>query len=145
VDALLDRHGDVAALRIVAAVLRRAGSRFAAGQVRRAVARGIERGGSHLMAFAAPARWLLVTLDQKRLLAPLWCLFLDGQALPLGRYARLDEVLAAAVSHMGMGSLEHVAMSEEAKLHGHWAPIGTRAPCCCDENQSVRERLLDID
>jgi hypothetical protein len=31
----------------------------------------------------------------------LWCLFLDGQALPIGRYARLEEALAAAVSHMG--------------------------------------------
>jgi len=30
----------------------------------------------------------------------LWCVFLDGQALPIGRYARLEEALAAAVSHM---------------------------------------------
>ena len=30
----------------------------------------------------------------------LWCLFLDGQALPIGRYARLEEALAAAMSHM---------------------------------------------
>jgi hypothetical protein len=29
----------------------------------------------------------------------LWCLFLNGQALPIGRYARL-EALAAAISHM---------------------------------------------
>jgi hypothetical protein len=27
-------------------------------------------------------------------------LFLDGKALPIGRYARLDAALAAAVSHM---------------------------------------------
>ena len=31
----------------------------------------------------------------------LWCLFLDGKALPIGRYARLEEALAAAVSHIG--------------------------------------------
>jgi hypothetical protein len=31
----------------------------------------------------------------------LWCLFLDGKALPIGRYARLEEALAAAISHMG--------------------------------------------
>jgi hypothetical protein len=31
----------------------------------------------------------------------LWCLFLDGQALPIGRYARLEEALAAAISHIG--------------------------------------------
>ena len=30
----------------------------------------------------------------------LWCVFIDGQALPVGRYARLEEALAAAVSHM---------------------------------------------
>jgi hypothetical protein len=30
----------------------------------------------------------------------LWCVFLDGKALPIGRYARLEEALAAAVSHM---------------------------------------------
>ena len=30
----------------------------------------------------------------------LWCLFLHGKALPIGRYARLEEALAAAVSHM---------------------------------------------
>jgi hypothetical protein len=30
----------------------------------------------------------------------LWCLFLDGEALPIGRYARLEEALAAAISHM---------------------------------------------
>ena len=34
----------------------------------------------------------------------LWCLFLDGQALPIGRYARLEEALAAAISHMRRGS-----------------------------------------
>ena len=33
----------------------------------------------------------------------LWCLFLDGQALPIGRYARLEEALAAAISHMKHG------------------------------------------
>jgi len=33
----------------------------------------------------------------------LWCVFLDGQALPIGRYARLEEALAAAVSHMKHG------------------------------------------
>jgi hypothetical protein len=31
----------------------------------------------------------------------LWCVFLDGQAPPIGRYARLEEALAAAISHMG--------------------------------------------
>jgi hypothetical protein len=31
----------------------------------------------------------------------LWCLFLHGKALPIGRYARMEEALAAAVSHMG--------------------------------------------
>jgi hypothetical protein len=31
----------------------------------------------------------------------LWCLFLDGQALPIGRYARLEVAFAAAISHMG--------------------------------------------
>ena len=30
----------------------------------------------------------------------LWCVFLDGQALLLGRYARLEEALAVAVTHM---------------------------------------------
>jgi hypothetical protein len=30
----------------------------------------------------------------------LWCLFLDKNGLPIGRYARLEEALAAAVSHM---------------------------------------------
>jgi hypothetical protein len=30
-----------------------------------------------------------------------WCLFLDGQALPIGRYPGLEEALAAAVGHMG--------------------------------------------
>ena len=30
----------------------------------------------------------------------LWCLFLEGQALPIGRYARLEEALAVAVTHM---------------------------------------------
>jgi hypothetical protein len=30
----------------------------------------------------------------------LWCLFLGGQALPIGRYAGLEEALAAAISHM---------------------------------------------
>jgi len=30
----------------------------------------------------------------------LWCLLLEGQALPIGRYARLVDALAAAVSHM---------------------------------------------
>jgi len=34
----------------------------------------------------------------------LWCLFLDGQALPIGRYARLEDALAAAISHMGFRS-----------------------------------------
>jgi hypothetical protein len=29
----------------------------------------------------------------------LWCVFLDGQVLPIGRYARLEEALAAAISH----------------------------------------------
>ena len=28
-------------------------------------------------------------------------IFLDGQAPPIGRYARLDKALAAAVGHMG--------------------------------------------
>jgi hypothetical protein len=28
-------------------------------------------------------------------------LFLDGKALPIGRHARLEEALAAAVGHMG--------------------------------------------
>jgi len=28
-----------------------------------------------------------------------WCLFREGEPLPLGRYARLNEALAAAVSH----------------------------------------------
>jgi hypothetical protein len=30
----------------------------------------------------------------------LWCLFVEGQALPIGRYARLEDALAAAISHM---------------------------------------------
>jgi hypothetical protein len=30
----------------------------------------------------------------------LWCVFLDGEAQPIGRYARLEEALAAAISHM---------------------------------------------
>ena len=30
----------------------------------------------------------------------LWCLFLAGKALPVGRYARLEEALAVAVTHM---------------------------------------------
>jgi hypothetical protein len=34
----------------------------------------------------------------------LWCLFLAGKALPVGRYARLEEALAATVSHMRQGS-----------------------------------------
>jgi hypothetical protein len=29
----------------------------------------------------------------------LWCVFLDGRTLPIGRYARLEEALAAAISH----------------------------------------------
>jgi len=33
----------------------------------------------------------------------LWCLFLDGQVLPIGRYARLEEAFAAAISHMKYG------------------------------------------
>jgi hypothetical protein len=28
------------------------------------------------------------------------CLFLDGQVLPIGRYARPEEALAAAICHM---------------------------------------------
>ena len=31
----------------------------------------------------------------------LWCVFLDGQVPLIGRYARLEEALAAAVSHIG--------------------------------------------
>ena len=30
----------------------------------------------------------------------LWCLFPDGQAPPIGRYARLEEALSAAISHI---------------------------------------------
>ena len=30
----------------------------------------------------------------------LWCVFIEGRALPIGRYARLEEALAVAVSHM---------------------------------------------
>ena len=30
----------------------------------------------------------------------LWCLFLDGKALPVGRCARLEEAIAGAVSYM---------------------------------------------
>ena len=33
----------------------------------------------------------------------LWCVFVDGQALPIGRYARLEEALSAAISHMKHG------------------------------------------
>ena len=33
----------------------------------------------------------------------LWCLFLDAKALPIGRYAKLEDALAAAVSHMKHG------------------------------------------
>jgi hypothetical protein len=33
----------------------------------------------------------------------LWCLFQNGKALPVGRYARLEEALAAAISHMKHG------------------------------------------
>jgi hypothetical protein len=29
----------------------------------------------------------------------LWCVFVSGQVLPIGRYARLEEALAAAISH----------------------------------------------
>jgi hypothetical protein len=29
----------------------------------------------------------------------LWCVFLDGQVLLIGRYARLEEALAVAISH----------------------------------------------
>jgi len=35
----------------------------------------------------------------------LWCLFLGGQALPISRYARLEDALAAAVSHIQRGSV----------------------------------------
>jgi hypothetical protein len=30
----------------------------------------------------------------------LWCVFLNEEALPIGRYARLEEAFAAAISHM---------------------------------------------
>jgi hypothetical protein len=30
----------------------------------------------------------------------LWRLFVDGKSLPIGRYARLEEALAAAMGHM---------------------------------------------
>jgi hypothetical protein len=33
----------------------------------------------------------------------LWCLLIEGQVLPIGRYASLEEALAAAISHMKHG------------------------------------------